>query len=108
MRMLFGSIAALMTLPHHVDRRRGSVGALSAPSKPIPKVASRLRAVQLRSQTDSVQPPTAHRPHGGQAVFQAALEIDAAGLVEIAHRHRHVAEAEAKVDRLHEELSIED
>src|SRR5947208_12904738 len=67
-----------------------------------------LRLEQLAlPQPQAVEPVLGHGLHRLDAVLGAAAEVDLAGLVEVPHRHRHVAEAEPEVDRLHEELRVE-
>src|SRR5205823_13463876 len=53
---------------------------------------------------EAVEPVPADGRHRLQAVLRAAAEVDLAGLGEVPHRHRHVAEPEPEVDRLHQEL----
>src|SRR5262249_46953062 len=59
-------------------------------------------------QAQTVEPVLAHRLERLDAVLGATAEVDLAGLVEVPHRHRHVAQAEPEVDRLHQELRVED
>src|SRR5437879_2168911 len=56
----------------------------------------------------SIEPVLADSGQRLQAVAGALAEVDLAGLVEVADRHRDVAEPEAEVHRLHQELRVED
>src|SRR5438128_8638680 len=60
------------------------------------------------AQAEALEPELADDAERAEAVLDAAAEVDAARLVEVAHRHRDVAEAEAQVDRLDQELGVED
>src|SRR5262245_24837739 len=73
------------------------------------KTPSSLRLEQVAPpQSQSVEPVLPDGLYGLQAVLRAAAEVDLARLLEVPHRHRHVAEAKPEVDRLHEELRVED
>src|SRR5262245_2546941 len=68
-----------------------------------------LRAEQRRAvNPDPVQPVQTDRPQRPQAVAHAPPEIDTTRLLEVAYRHRHVAQAEPEPHRLYQELSVED
>lgn len=54
-----------------------------------------------------VEPELGHDLQGGQAVGDAAAEVDARGFVEVPDRDRDVTELEAEVDGLGEELGVE-
>src|SRR6516162_1299069 len=65
-----------------------------------------LRPKSPRLPPQPVQPPATDHAHGAKAILQAAAEVDAAGFVEVAHRHRDVTKPEAEVHGLHEELRV--
>src|SRR5262249_3834304 len=53
-------------------------------------------------QAQAVQPVLRHDPQRAETIRQAAAEVDAAGLVEVAHRHRDVSQPKAEVHSLGE------
>jgi len=59
------------------------------------------------AQAEPVGVPEAERAEGGEGVGARAPEADARRLVEVADRHGDVAEAEAEVDGLEEQLGVE-
>src|SRR3990172_2665905 len=78
----------------------------------IPRVGSTLRSSRreqrARAQAQAVAVPLGEGRERAYGVDRRAAEVDVARLVEVAHRHRHVADPEAEADGLHEELGVED
>jgi hypothetical protein len=60
------------------------------------------------AQPGAVQVPGAEGAHRLDGVAGGGAEGDAARLGEVARRHRHVAQPQPEVDRLHQELRVED
>jgi hypothetical protein len=91
--------------PASCDHRPGTgVGELAVLGDPSaaagePRAAAQAGAVQVPGGE------SAHRLHG---VAGGGAERDAARLGEVARRHRHVAQPQPEVDRLHQELRVED
>src|SRR5438105_2404420 len=89
-----------------LDRRRGALCS----SRLGRRRRSRLGLfLEERGVTDAqaVEPVEADDAERGQAVAQAALEVDAAGFGEIPNGYRYVAEPEAEPHGLDEELRVE-
>src|SRR5437868_4388056 len=74
------------------------------PLGPIVSLTKQLRPTNPQP----VEPELADDAKRGQPIAAAALEVDAAGLVEVAHRHGNIAEPEAEPHALHQELRVED
>jgi hypothetical protein len=60
------------------------------------------------AQAGAVQVPGGEGAHRLDGVAGGGAERDAARLGEVARRHRHVAQPQPEVDRLHQELRVED